>query len=125
MNSRMVDYLYIAATIAFTVYGQLIIKWRVGFYGQMPVESLEKIKFIIAVLLDPWVLTGLAAAFVASFAWIAAMSKFELSHAYPFMSLNFVVVLLLSGWLLNEPMTVSKTGGVILIIIGTMVASRG
>lgn len=125
MNARLADYLYIAATIGFTVYGQLILKWRVGFYGSMPVSVLDKLKFVFGVLLDPWILSGLAAAFLASFAWIAAMTKFELSHAYPFMSLNFVVVLLLSGWLLNEPMTIQRALGVTLIVLGTIVAARG
>ena len=53
------------------------------------------------------------------------MTKFELSHAYPFMSLNFVVVLLLSGWFLNEPVTPQRILGVGLIVFGTMVAARG
>ncbi len=124
MNYRMFDYVYIAATIVFTVYGQLILKWRVGFYGEMPVYLIEKLKFVLVILLDPWVISGLAAAFLASFAWIAAMSKFELSHAYPFMSLNFVFVFLLSGLLLNEPISLQRALGLALILIGTGVAAR-
>jgi multidrug transporter EmrE-like cation transporter len=120
----MLDYLYIAATIVFTVYGQLILKWRVGFYGEMPVNSIEKLKFVLGILLDPWVISGLTAAFLASFAWIAAMSKFELVHAYPFMSLNFVFVFLLSGLLLNEPISLQRALGLALIILGTVVAAR-
>ena len=50
------------------------------------------------------------------------MTKFDLSHAYPFMSLNFVVVLLLTGWLLSEPVTLQKTLGITLIVLGTVVA---
>ena len=53
------------------------------------------------------------------------MTKFELSHAYPFTSLNFVIVLLLSGLILGEPITQSKMTGVILIVLGTMVIARG
>lgn len=53
------------------------------------------------------------------------MTKFDLSHAYPFMSLNFVVVLLLSSWILNEPMSFQKILGVVLIGLGTLVAARG
>jgi drug/metabolite transporter (DMT)-like permease len=56
---------------------------------------------------------------------MAAMTKFDLSHAYPFMSLNFVIVLLASNWLLNEPITPQKALGVFLIILGTIVAARG
>jgi multidrug transporter EmrE-like cation transporter len=122
---RPFDYLYILATIAFTVYGQLILKWRIATMGPLPTNVLGKVSFLISLLFDPLIASGFAAAFVASFAWMAAMTKFELSHAYPFMSMNFVFVLLLSGWLLNEPITFQKVFGVALIVLGTVVASSG
>ena len=123
--NRLFDYLYIFATIGLTVYGQLILKWRIGQFGPLPAELPDKLKFLFGLLFDPAIFSGFAAAFLASLAWMAAMTKFDLSHAYPFMSLNFVVVLLLSGWLLSEPMTLQKLLGVGLIVIGTVVAARG
>ena len=123
--SRYFDYLYIFATLGFTVYGQLILKWRIAQFGPLPAESVDKLKFLLGLLFDPAIFSGFAASFLASLAWMAAMTKFDLSHAYPFMSLNFVVVLLLSGWLLSEPMTMQKSLGVGLIVLGTIVAARG
>lgn len=125
VTTRFFNYLYIFATIAFTVYGQLILKWRIAQYGSLPAGAVEKIKFLVGLLFDPAIFSGFVAAFLASLAWMAAMTKFDLSHAYPFMSLNFVVVLLLSGWLLSEPMTLQKAMGVGLIVLGTVVAARG
>jgi uncharacterized membrane protein len=122
---RLVDYSYIFATIAFTVYGQLILKWRISGFGPLPDAFVEKIRFLVFLLFDPLIFSGFAAAFLASLAWMGAMTKFELSHAYPFMSLNFVLVLVLSGWLLNEPVSVPKVFGVALIVIGTLVCARG
>ena len=122
---RPFDYLYILATIAFTVYGQLILKWRIATMGPLPTNMVGKVSFLISLLFDPLIASGFAAALMASFAWMAAMTKFELSHAYPFMSMNFVFVLLLSGWLLNEPITFQKVFGVSLIVLGTVVASSG
>jgi uncharacterized membrane protein len=122
---RSFDYLYILATIAFTVYGQLILKWRIATMGPLPTNMVGKVSFLISLLFDPLIASGFAAALMASFAWMAAMTKFELSHAYPFMSMNFVFVLLLSGWLLNEPITFQKVFGVALIVLGTVVASSG
>ena len=122
---RPFDYLYILATIAFTVYGQLILKWRIATMGPLPTNVVGKVSFLVSLLFDPLIASGFAAALVASFAWMAAMTKFELSHAYPFMSMNFVFVLLLSGWLLNEPITFQKVFGVALIVLGTVVASSG
>ena len=118
-------YVYIALTIIFTVYGQLVLKWRMNLKGAMPEPLGEKVLFLSKAFIDPWLLSGLCMAFVASIAWMAAMTKLDLSHAYPFMSLNFVAVLLASGWILNEPINLQKVVGVGLIILGTVTAARG
>ncbi len=123
--SRFLDYLYIVATIGFTVYGQLILKWRIAKFGPPPDAFLEKLKFLISLLSDPIIISSFAAAFLAALAWMSVISKFELSHAYPFMSLSFVFVLLLSGWLLSEPVTLQKALGVGLIVLGTVLSARG
>jgi uncharacterized membrane protein len=118
-------YLYIIGTVLFTVYGQLVLKWRIGNYGALPAPLAKKIIFLLRLFADGYILSGFMAAFLASLFWMAAMTKFELSHAYPFMSLNFAVVLLLSGWFLSEPMTLQRILGVGLIVLGTVVAARG
>lgn len=123
--TRFLDYFYILATIGFTVYGQLILKWRITQLGSLPVGLPDKIKFLFSALFDPAIFSGFVAAFLASLAWMAAMTKFDLSYAYPFMSLNFVIVLLLSQWLLHEPVSIQKILGISLIIVGTTIAAKG
>ena len=125
MFLRYLDYAYIFATIFLTVYGQFVLKWRIAIYGDLPAGGFDKLRFLLSLLFDPWILSGFLAAFFASLAWMAAMTKFELSHAYPFMSLNFAIVLVLSGWLLNESLSSERVLGVALIIVGTVVAARG
>ncbi|MGY4493074.1 EamA family transporter [Pseudomonas sp. TE3610] len=122
---RLVDYFYIFATIGFTVYGQLALKLRISSHGAFPSDTEGKLKFLFLLFLDPIILSGFFAGFLASLTWMAAMTKFELSHAYPFMGLNFVVVILLSSWLLLEPLTFQRCLGVGLIVIGTVIAARG
>ncbi len=125
MSPRFLDYFYIGLTIVFTVYGQLVLKWRIRDFGALPADSMEKIRFLVLLIFDPAIFSTFVAAFLASLAWMAAMTRFDLSYAYPFTSLSFVTVLLLSAWLLNEPLTWQKAVGVALIVIGTVVASRG
>lgn len=119
------NYIYIALTIIFTVYGQLIIKWQVGKAGTLPIGLADKIEFLLRLVFNGWVLSGFVAAFLASLAWMAAMTKFDLSHAYPFMSLAFVLVLILSGFLFQEPITWHKIVGMMLIVVGIGVGSQG
>ena len=121
---RIFDYLYILATILFTVYGQLVLKWRIAKFGALPHDFFEKIKFLFFVVFDPFVFSGLVAAFLASLSWIAAMTKFDLSYAYPFVSINFILVILLSGFLLGESISIQKVLGSILIIMGITISIR-
>jgi multidrug transporter EmrE-like cation transporter len=117
-------YLYILGTIILSVYGQVIIKWQVGQTGPMPHELNEKLFYLLRVTTNPWVISSLFAAFLAFLCWVAALSKFELSFAYPFMSLSFILVMLMSALFFNESITVFKVAGITLIVIGIIVGSR-
>lgn len=120
----MKGYLYILLTILLTVYGQLILKWRINFLGPLPEGWKAQLSYIGRSLLDPYVISSFAAAFVASLTWIAALTKFELSYAYPYMSLSFVLVLIFSFFLFQEPLTLNKVLGVAFIGVGLYFASR-
>jgi uncharacterized membrane protein len=118
-------FVYIALTLVLTLYGQLVLKWQVTLAGGMPSTSGGKLAFLVQMLLNPWILSGFASAFLASLAWMAAMTKFQLSYAYPFMSLNFILVVLFSAWLFNDPVTIPKVVGVLLIMAGIIISSQG
>jgi len=120
----MMGYFYIFGTIFFTVYGQLILKWRISSVGSLPPEILDKVIFLFKLLFDPFIFSGFASAFIASFFWMAAMTKFELSYAYPFMSGAFVLVFILSVLFFNEVVTWQKVLGLALIVAGIIVTSR-
>ena len=118
-------HLYIFGTILFTVYGQLVIKWRIPLHGALPGEAFPKLVFLLKLFFDPFIMSGFVAAFLASLCWMAAMTAFDLSYAYPFMGLNFVLVFLASAILLNEQVTLYKVVGLSLIVLGIVISSRG
>jgi len=118
-------YFYIFITIALTVYGQIIIKWIMSNAGELPLEFSDKIWFLVKLLFNPWIMSAFFGAFLAALAWMAAMTKFDISHAYPFMSLAFILVLVFSGLFFNEPITGMKILGLIFIVIGITISSQG
>ncbi|MCX7086990.1 MAG: EamA family transporter [Methylococcales bacterium] len=120
----MIGYFYIFGTILFTVYGQLILKWRITHYGQLPAEAWDKFYFLAKLILDPFLLSGFASTLIAAVFWIAAMTKFDISYAYPFMSLAFVLVLLLSACFFKEPVTLNKMLGMAFIVTGIIITSQ-
>lgn len=128
MNGRLIAHLYLISTIVLSVYSQLIMKWRIsGHFAELklPDGVLPKIGVMFTVLFDPFVFTGLVATFASGLCWMATMSKLEISYAYPFTSLGFVAVVLLSYMLFGESLNAWRIVGVLLIVAGVTVASQG
>ena len=53
------------------------------------------------------------------------MTKLDLSHAYPFMSAAFVLVLVFSSVFFHETITAPKVIGMALIVSGIIIGSQG
>jgi len=119
------SYLYVLATVLLVVYGQIVIKWQVNAAGALPEPTAEKLLFLLQLLLNPWIMSALAAALLAALAWMAAMTRLDLSHAYPMVSLAFVLVVVLSAVFFNEPLSTPKIAGLALIVLGIVVGSQG
>jgi multidrug transporter EmrE-like cation transporter len=118
-------WVYVATTVVLTVYTQLIIKWQVLRHGALPASLRGKFDFFASLLLNPWVVSVIAAALVAALSWMAAMSRLPLSRSYPFLvGLTFVFVVFLGAAIFNEAITVPKVAGAILIVLGLIVGAR-
>lgn len=120
-------YLYVLLTILFTVYGQVILKWRIlNLNWSLPTNEGvgQMIVIYVKFLFDPLIFSGFVSAFVASIFWILAMTKFELTYAYPFMSLSPALVFIIGILVLGETYTVGKILGLLLIMIGIFITVK-
>lgn len=84
----------------------------------------DKLLALIKLVFDPFIFVGFISAFVASLFWMAAMTKFEITYAYPFMSLSPAIVFLVGIFLLGETFTIGKVLGLIIIAIGIVVTVK-
>ena len=53
------------------------------------------------------------------------MTRLPLSHAYPFVSFSFVLVLISSAVFFHEPLTWPKLVGMACIVAGIVIGSQG
>ena len=125
MTNRFLAHGYIFSTIFFTVYSQLIMRWQVTKAGALPPDYSGKIQFVLLLLLNPWVMTGIVATFLAGVSWMLAMTRFEVSYAFPFVSLTYILVLLSSIYLFNESFTLTKFTGTLIVTLGIIIIARG
>lgn len=125
LNPRLISWVFVAGTILLTTYGQLVLKWQIGIPAQAPFTAAQNWHPLILLLLRPWVISAFVAAFGASLCWMLALSHLELSRAYPFMALNFLLVSLLAAPLFGELLTTPKVVGLVTVVAGLVILSRG
>lgn len=112
----------VVLAVALNVAGQVLLKWRIMNKDGLADSFDNKWAFISDLIVDPYIIGAFACVFGASILWIFCLSKVDLSLAYPFMGLSFVMILGLSAWLFGEALDVYKIVGVIMISSGVVIS---
>jgi drug/metabolite transporter (DMT)-like permease len=105
------------------VAGQTAIKIGVSQPGATNATS-DLLSLIALILRSPLILLGLALYGIGALAWIAVLSRIDLSVAYPFLALNFVLVALVSAFVLGETIPVMRWVGILILCAGILIVAR-
>lgn len=104
--------------ILFTVCGEFLLKFGVAGVPNDEVVS------IFMVLGNVKIIAGVSLIVMSAILWIVGMSKFQLSFMYPFLSLNYVLIIVGSELILKENVHINRYISILLIIIGLIFVSR-
>ena len=110
-------------SIILAVSGQVSMKYGAIQIG--PVNTSNLLTFFQSAFTNIYTLLGLFLYFVSALFWIIALSRVELSYAYPMVSLGYILVLFLSSVLFKEVILPIHWIGIILIISGVVLITRG
>ncbi len=122
---RVFDILAIFVSIILAVIGQLLLKMGMLRIGKFSFNISTLVHQYIKIFLNPRVIAGLFGYFVSMLIWLYVLSRMELSFAYPFVALNYVLILFGSYFLFKEAITPMKVIGVIVIVVGVYLVARG
>ncbi len=117
-----ISYILISGVLG--VAGQLILKQAMSGLGPLALRPDTIAAIILSLALNPLVLLGLIVYISGTFFWLLALSRVDLSYAYPFASLNYILVTVASWWLLGERPTPMRIAGVVGICVGVWAISR-
>ena len=122
----ILNHFYLLLAISFSIVSQLIIKWKMSVFSFDDYETWQdKFALAFSMLLNPYSIIALILTLLAGVTWMIAMTKFEISYAYPFTLLGLVLVTIFSVVFFGESISVYKIGGIALIILGVVVISKG
>jgi uncharacterized membrane protein len=114
------DHFLILLSVFFTTGGQLLQKIGATKAAAMPSKA-HFLKRISSQTETWWAITCLA---VGTVLWLAVLYRMEVSKAFPFLSIGFVLVVLISRYYLNETISVTRWLGLGLIGSGIVLISQ-
>lgn len=115
----------IITTVLAIVLGQMLVKKGMTVAGPSPSSLNELIFYLIKnMVLNPYIVVGLFVSVISTLSWMYVLSKAELSFAYPFTSVTFPLVLLLSALVFGESISLQRWIGIILLVVGLIFVSK-
>lgn len=117
--------LMILFSITVAVVGQLLLKAGMDEIGPITLSDAKNgIVTLGKVATNGKVVLGLAIYALSAGVWLIVLSRVDLSFAYPLIGFSYIVVMLASRSLFNEPISAVRWAGAILISIGVVFISR-
>lgn len=99
--------------------GQFLFRLGMLEYGRVSVTGIWR--QLGSIILTPAIFTGFACFGISSVLWLVVISRWELSYAYPLVSLGYVIAILYGTFFLHEHLTLPKILGCLLILAGMSV----
>ena len=122
----ILNHLYLLLAIFFGVVSQLIIKWQMSAFSFNDYETWQdKFALAFSMFLNPYIIISLTLTLLSGVTWMIAMTKFEISYAYPFTLLGLVLVTTFSVIFFGESVNTYKISGILIIILGIILISKG
>ena len=103
---------------------QLALKASVSDTGIISLDMQSLMSSAGSLVTNLWLWVGLICYAISVVVWILALSRVDVSIAYPMLSVGYIVNAIAASYLFNEPLGIGKVVGIGIIIVGVYVLAR-
>lgn len=103
---------------------QLLLKAGTNAIGHFEYSAANVVPIGLNVAQQPHILGGLACYAISVVVWILALSRVEVSIAYPMLSLGYVVNAAAAYFLFGEDVNAMRMAGIFVIIVGVVLVAK-
>lgn len=116
---------FILFTVLTNAAAQVSLKYGMMQLGTLSFAGTNPVLKLLQIVFSPFVFIGLCIFVISMASHLFVLSKVELSFAYPFLSLAYVVVAVIAYFLFHEDLNALRIGGIALICVGTVLIAQG
>lgn len=114
----------ILAGVLLNAAAQLLLKAGTNAVGQFEFSAANIVPVGLRLALEPFILGGVACYVVSLVVWIMALSRVEVSIAYPMLSIGYLVNAVAAWYLFGESLTALRLTGIGFIVVGVFLVAR-
>ena len=104
-------------------FAQVNIKRGLNSIGKLEIKEIFSSK-LLSVMSNSSIQVGIAMYGIATWLWLVALSKSELSFVYPLVALSYVFGALFAKIYFNEAITLIRWAGIFVIILGVLLITK-
>lgn len=121
---KLLEFGLVLSGVLLNAFAQLLLKAGARDVGhfEFSVANVMPIGWKLATNLP--IIGGLICYAVSVVIWILALSRVEVSIAYPMLSIGYVVNAALAYWLFGEAVTPMRVAGIAVIILGVFIVAK-
>jgi len=114
----------ILAGVLLNAAAQLLLKAGTNAVGHFEFSASNIVPVGLRLALEPTILGGVACYVVSLVVWIMALSRVEVSIAYPMLSIGYVINAVAAWYLFGESLTALRLTGIGFIVVGVFLVAR-
>ena len=121
---RSADLALILTGVLLNAVAQLLLKAGSRVIAGVPLTFGNAWTIMERIAINPPILGGLVCYAISVVVWILALSRVEVSVAYPMLSIGYVVNAVAAWYLFGEALTAQRMVGIGTIIVGVFLVAR-
>ncbi len=114
----------ILSGVSLNAVAQLFLKTGMNAVGYFQFSSGNILSVLPRIVLNPFIVLGMVCYLLSIAIWLAVLSRVEVSFAYPFLSVGYVLVACLGYFFFGENLSFNKILGIAIICVGLFFLSR-
>ncbi|MBX3486800.1 MAG: hypothetical protein KF798_02700 [Candidatus Paracaedibacteraceae bacterium] len=105
--------------------GQIVMKAGSSSLASLSFSLATLPQIFLTIIKSPLMVGALGLYALSAVVWIMALSKLDLSQAYPMTSIGYILTAIIGVFAFGEVMTASRLVGLGLILVGVLILARG
>ena len=112
--------IFIVTSVLLNALAQILLKAGMKNFSNIDLKN-NVIQTVMSIAINPYIICGFISYGISILLWLWVLSKVDVSYAYPFQALGYIVVTILAWLLFQENINLTRIIALIFITMGLII----